>query len=423
MRNVFYAQSGGVTSVINATACGLIQTARLYPEKIGKVFAGHFGIEGALQEALIDTTLESDETIAQLKHTPGGIFGSCRYKLPAFDKDPTPYERLLEVFKAHDIGYFFYNGGGDSQDTTHKISQLSLKWGYPLTCIGLPKTIDNDLAQTDHSPGFGSVAKYIATSVKEAGLDVASMCHSSTKVFILEVMGRHSGWIAASAALAREFPSDPPHLLLFPEIPFTEYSFLQKVQSSIEKNGYCVVVVSEGLRDREGRSIGDTGLIDAFGHHQLGGVAPVIARLVKEQLGIKYHWCVVDYLQRCARHLASKVDVREAYQLGAAAIERALAGEHEVMLTLSRSLSNPLKSDIQSCPLEKVANIEKILPRNYISLDGYDVTHAALEYLRPLIQGEDYPPYVNGLPQYARLKKVMVPKKLGAWKTETSLAI
>ncbi len=411
-RNAFYAQSGGVTAVINASACGVIETARQHRKEIGKVLAGHNGIVGALREELIDTSKESAKTIAALRHTPGGAFGSCRYKLKGIDEDRAQYERLIEVFRAHDIGYFFYNGGGDSQDTAHKVSQLSEKMGFPVTCIGVPKTVDNDLPLTDCCPGFGSVAKYVATSVREAGLDVASMCDSSTKVFIMEVMGRHAGWIAAAGGLATEQEGDPPHIILFPEIVFDPQKFLRRVSRCVKQHGYCVIVVSEGARYRDGTFLAESGTTDAFGHKQLGGVAPRIAELIRDELGLKYHWAVADYLQRAARHIASATDVEQAYAMGRAAVEFALAGKNAVMPTIVRKPGKKYRWAVGEARLGDVANVEKKMPRNYISRDGFHISDLGRAYLAPLIEGEDYPPYRNGLPEIARLKKVMVPKKL-----------
>ena len=411
-KNAFYAQSGGVTAVINASACGVIETARQHPDKIGKVYAGRNGIIGALTEDLIDTSQESDANIAALRHTPSGAFGSCRFKLKGLEESKAEYDRLIEVFKAHDIGYFFYNGGGDSQDTSYKVSQLAEKMGYPIVCVGVPKTVDNDLPITDNCPGFGSVAKYVAVSIKEASFDVASMAKTSTKVFVMEVMGRHAGWIAAAGALAAEKESDGPHVILFPEVAFNEEKFLAKVKHAVENYGFCSIVVSEGVRNADGKFLAETGLRDAFGHAQLGGVAPVVANLIKGKLGYKYHWAVADYLQRAARHIASKSDVDQAYALGKAAVELAVAGKNAVMPTVVRLSNNPYKWEIGSANLADVANVEKMMPKEYISEDGFGITAACREYLQPLILGEDYPPYRNGLPQYVQLKNLGVPKKL-----------
>ena len=411
-KNAFYAQSGGVTAVINASACGVIETARQHPDQIGKVYAGHNGIIGALTEDLIDTSHESDATIAALKHTPGGAFGSCRYKLRSIEENRREYERLVEVFKAHDIGYFFYNGGGDSQDTAHKVSQISEKMGYPITCIGIPKTVDNDLPFTDCSPGFGSVAKYVAVSTREASLDVASMCESSTKVFILEVMGRHAGWIAAAGALAAQQAGDPPHIILMPEVPFEEEKFLDRVDETVKSKGYCVIVASEGTQDADGNMIAASAHTDAFGHKQLGGVAPTLAEMVKSKLGYKYHWALADYLQRSARHIASATDVEQAYATGRAAVEFALQGKNSVMVAIERDNGSEYSWSIGEAPLSEVANVEKMMPETFITKDGYGITQAGRDYLEPLIQGEDYPPYKDGIPVYARLKKQLVGKKL-----------
>tara|TARA_Y100000310_G_scaffold262855_1_gene272676 strand:- start:8512 stop:9801 length:1290 start_codon:yes stop_codon:yes gene_type:complete len=411
-KNALYAQSGGVTAVINATACAVIETARRSKKSIGKVLAGRNGIIGALTEDLIDTSKESSSAIAALRHTPGGAFGSCRYKLKTLEENRAEYERLMQVFKAHEIGYFFYNGGGDSQDTTHKVSQLSKSMGYPITCIGIPKTVDNDLPLTDNCPGFGSVAKYVAVSTREAGLDVASMCESSTRVFVLEVMGRHAGWIAAAAGLAKQQPRDPPHVILFPEIAFDKSRFLDKVKRTVERQGYCVIVASEGARYGDGTFLADAGSVDAFGHTQLGGVAPSLVNIIKEAHGYKCHWSVADYLQRSARHIASATDVEQAYAVGRAAVEFALAGKNAIMPTIVRGSGKRYRWWIGEAPLDKVANVEKKMPRNHISRDGFSISERARRYLAPLVAGEDYPPFKGGLPQYARLKNETVTKKL-----------
>jgi 6-phosphofructokinase 1 len=411
-RNAFYAQSGGVTAVINATACGVIETARKHKNKIGKVYAGRNGIIGALTEDLIDTSKESASSIAALKHTPSGAFGSCRYKLKSIEENRAQYERLIDVFKAHNIGYFFYNGGGDSQDTSLKVSQLSKKMGYTIQCIGIPKTVDNDLPITDNCPGFGSVAKYVAVSIKEAAFDVKSMAETSTKVFVMEVMGRHAGWIAAASGLAKEQESDAPHIILFPEIPFDQNLVLKRVKECVEKYGYCVICVSEGARFADGTFLADAGSTDAFGHKQLGGVAPVIANMIKQEHGYKYHWAVSDYLQRAARHIASKTDVDQAYAMGKAAVQFALQGKTAIMPTIVRISNKPYKWEIGSTTLAKVANVEKMMPRNYITKDGLGITTRCRTYLLPLIKGEAYPPYKDGLPRYIQLKNIQVPKIL-----------
>jgi 6-phosphofructokinase len=411
-RNVLYAQSGGPTPVINASACGVIEAARKAHGKIGKVYAARNGIVGALAEDLIDTSRESKAAIARLREAPGSAFGSCRFKLKAFEQDRSQYERLIEVFRAHEIGYFFYNGGNDSMDTALKVSQLGAAVGYPVVCIGVPKTIDNDLPVTDSSPGFGSVAKYVATSIREAGLDVASMCKTSTQVFVLEVMGRHAGWITAACGLAADTPDSAPQILLFPEIPFDEARVLARVKETVERIGWCAIAVSEGLRSPEGKFLSEGGMRDAFGHAQLGGVAPLIAQLVTARLGYKHHWAVADYLQRAARHIASRVDLDQAYRLGAAAVKLALDGRNGVMPTVERVANRPYRWRIGVADLKDVANRERKMPREYIAADGYHITPACRRYLSPLIQGESPPRFRDGLPDYVRLRNHPVPKKL-----------
>jgi 6-phosphofructokinase len=411
-RNAFYAQSGGVSAVINASACGVLQTARQHSGQIGKVYAGRNGIIGALTEDLIDTSVESEATIAGLKHTPGAAFGSCRYKLGSIHEHHAQYERMIEVFRAHDIGFFFYNGGGDSQDTAYKVSQLCAELAYPIVCVGIPKTIDNDLPITDCSPGFGSVAKYVATSVREAALDVAAMSRTSTKVFTLEVMGRHAGWTTAACALAAEHKSDAPHILLLPEVAFDEGRFLARVEEALTRHDHCVIAVSEGIKGPDGEFLSASRLADSFGHAQLGGVAPLVSKLISTKLGCRCHWAVPDYLQRSARHIASETDVQQAYAVGRAAVEFAIAGKSAVMPAIRRLSDAPYRWDIIAAPLAEVANQEKLLPPDFISADGFGITEAARRYLAPLIVGEAYPPFNNGLPDYVKLRNVAVPKKL-----------
>jgi 6-phosphofructokinase 1 len=411
-RNAFYAQSGGVTAVINASAAGVIEACRKHSSRIGKLYAGRHGIVGALTEDLIDTSKESAAAVKALRWTPAGAFGSARYKLKTIEQDRAKYERLIEVFRAHDVGYFFYNGGNDSMDTAHKVSQIGEQLGYPVVCVGIPKTVDNDLPITDTCAGFGSVAKYVAVSTREAALDVASMARTSTKVFILEVMGRHAGWIAAAGGLAGRGPDDAPQVILFPELAFDRDAFLAKVKDSVERNGYCVVVASEGVKDAAGKFLADAGTKDAFGHTQLGGAGPELARIVKEGLGYKYHWAVADYLQRAARHVASKTDVAQAYAVGRAAVEFALQGRNAVMPVIVRESSKPYRWTIGAADLADVANVEKKVPREFITADGFGITAAARRYLEPLIAGEDYPPYAGGLPAYVRLKNAPVKRKL-----------
>lgn len=412
-KNAFYAQSGGVTAVINASAAGVIEAARENAHRIGKVYAGRDGIIGALTEDLIDTSQESAEAIAALKHTPGGAFGSARHRLRGFDDNQAEYERLIEVFKAHDIGYFFYNGGGDSADTCLKVSQLGERMGYPITAIHIPKTMDNDLPLTDCSPGFGSVAKYTAVSIREAGFDLASMCKTSTKVFILEVMGRHAGWTAAAGGLAADGDYEDPHICLFPEIPFSEEAFLAKVDETVRTRGYCTIVASEGVRHADGGFLAEAGTTDAFGHTQLGGVAPTLASLIKDKLGYKYHYAIADYLMRSARHIAAATDIEQAYAVGRAAVEYALAGKDGVMVTIERQSDEPYQWSLGQAPLDQVANVEAPMPRDYISEDGFHITDACRRYMLPLISGEAYPPFDQGLPRYARLKNIAVARKTG----------
>ncbi|MYD45130.1 MAG: 6-phosphofructokinase [Gammaproteobacteria bacterium] len=411
-RNAVYAQSGGVTAVINATACGVIQECRAHSNLIKRVLAASNGIVGILKEELFDTSLETDAEIENLRSTPGGAFGSCRFKLKAPSTSDPIARRIFDVFKAHDVRYFFYNGGGDSQDTTNKISTLSKQFDYPLHCIGIPKTVDNDLANTDTCPGFGSVAKYVAVSVREAGLDVRSMCETSTKVFILEVMGRHAGWIAASSGLAGKGEADPPHIILFPEIRFNEGTFLSKVDECVALNKHCVVVASEGVRNSEGTFLSDSGQRDSFGHMQLGGVAQKLAQTVTQKLGFKVHYAIADYLQRSARHVASQTDVDQAYAVGTTAVTAALEGKTDQMVTIERLQDEPYRWEVSTTPIQSVANVERKLPRSYITKDGFGITVSARRYLEPLIQGEAFPEYVSGLPQYAQLKNKLVARKL-----------
>lgn len=418
LRNALYAQSGGVTAVINASACGVIETARKYRNRIGKVYAGRDGIIGVLTEDLIDTTHETPAAIRALRHTPAGAFGSCRYKLKGLEENRAQYERLMEVFRAHNIGYFLYNGGNDSADTTWKVSQLAGQLGYPLACIGIPKTVDNDLVGTDNCPGFGSVAKYVATSMRETGFDVASMARTSTRVFVLEVMGRHAGWITAACGLAAEKEGDAPHILLFPERAFEPEPFLARVEAVVKAHGYCTIAVSEGLKDKDGKFLSESGVRDAFGHAQLGGVAPRIAALVRNRFGYRCHWAVADYLQRAARHIASKVDVEQAYAVGKAAVELAIKGRNAVMPVIVRTSNRPYRWEIGTAELKDIANREKMVPPEFISDDGFHITARCRRYLAPLIVGEDPPPFKDGLPVYVRLRNRPVRRKL---KTEFSV--
>ncbi|QSX79517.1 6-phosphofructokinase [Agrilutibacter solisilvae] len=411
---LLYAQSGGVTAVINATASAVIQTARA--RKV-KVLAARNGILGALREELIDTSRESAAAIAALAHTPGGAFGSCRVKLKSLDADRPRYERLLDVLRAHDVRWFLYNGGNDSADTALKVSQLADEYGYPLTCVGVPKTVDNDLAVTDCCPGFGSAAKYTAVSVRECALDVAAMADTSTKVFVYEAMGRHAGWLAAAGGLAGNGPDAAPHLILFPERPYVEADFLRRVQAVVDRVGYCVVVASEGIQTADGRFVADAGGgKDSFGHTQLGGVASFLAGRVKDELKLKVHWTLPDYLQRSARHLASKTDLAQALAVGKAAVDYALKGMNAVMPVITRTSDAPYRWKVEAAPLDRIANHEKKMPKAFIRKDGYGITDAARQYLEPLIRGEAPPPYGrDGLPRYVTLKNILVPARLPAF--------
>ena len=411
-KNLFYAQSGGVTAVINATAASVIKEAKKFPKRINKVYAGRNGILGALNEELIDTSKESKAFIKSLQFRPGSVFGSCRYKLKSIEENLSEYQRLIEVFKAHNIGYFLYNGGNDSADTAFKVSQISQKMDYPLTCIAIPKTVDNDLAVTDSCPGFGSVAKYVATSVQEASLDVQSMQESSTKVFIMEVMGRHAGWIAASGALAKQNKNDAPHIILLPELLFDQKKFLDTVKNIVKKLGFCVVVASEGIRNKKGKFITESDTRDAFGHAQLGGVAPFLANLVSSKLNLKNHWAVADYLQRSARHLASDTDLQHAQAVGKFAVRYAMQGMNGVMPVIKRLQDNPYRWTIASAQLSKIANVEKKLPKSFISKDGFNITSKGITYLKPLIRGEAKSTYVNGLPKLLEPKLELAKKQL-----------
>ncbi len=410
---LLYAQSGGVTAVINATASAVIARARA--RKV-RVLAARNGILGALREELVDTAKESPAAIRALAHTPGGAFGSCRVKLKSLEADRARYERLLEVFRAHDVRYFLYNGGNDSADTANKVSRLAAEFGYPLTCVGVPKTVDNDLAVTDCCPGFGSAAKYTAVSVRECALDVAAMAETSTKVFVYEAMGRHAGWLAAAAGLAGKGPDEAPHLILFPERPYDEADFIARVKQVVDRVGYCVVVASEGIRGADGRFVADMGTVDSFGHTQLGGVSSFLAGRVKDRLGLKVHWTLPDYLQRSARHLASKTDLAQALAVGKAAVDYALAGRNATMPVIERTSSRPYRWKIAPAPLDEVANHEKKMPANFIRKDGHGITAAARAYLEPLVRGEAPPPYgSDGIPKYVELRNVLVKRKLAAW--------
>lgn len=411
---LLYAQSGGVTAVINATASAVIQAARA---RRVRVLAARNGILGALREELVDTAVLATAQVRALAHTPGGAFGSCRLKLQSLEQDRAKYERLLEVFAAHDVRWFLYNGGNDSADTALKVSQLAAESGYPLTCVAVPKTIDNDLAVTDCCPGFGSAAKYTAVSVRECALDVAAMAETSTRVFVYEAMGRHAGWLAAAAGLAGNGRDDAPHLILFPERPFDEADFLARVDATVQRVGWCVVVASEGIRTADGAFVADAGGgKDSFGHTQLGGVASHLAGRIKDALGHKVHWALPDYLQRSARHIASATDLAHALAVGRAAVECALAGQNGVMPVIVRQGDAPYRWHVDVAPLERIANREKTMPKGFIRKDGYGITAAARRYLQPLVAGEAFPPFGrDGLPDYVVLPQRTVRRALPRW--------
>ncbi len=417
-KNALYAQSGGVTPVINVTAAAVIEEARRHPDAIARVLAARNGILGVLRESLYDTSGLSEDDLKRMRQTPGGVFGSCRFKLGRFSEHKAQYERLIEVFQAHDIGYFFYNGGGDSADTALKVSALGEKMGYPITCIAVPKTIDNDLPITDNSPGFASAAKYVAVSTLEASLDVQAMADTSTKVFIFEVMGRHAGWLAASAGVVQREPDDPPHVILMPERRFDENAFLRKVKQVVDRVGYCTVVASEGVKDADGQFLSEQPMLDAFGHPQLGGVAPVLAQLVREKLGLKNHWAVADYLQRSARHIASQVDVDQAEAVGRAAVRMALEGKNALMPVIRRLSDAPYRWEIGEGMLADIANVEQMMPDDFIAEDGMGITEKARRYFLPLLAGEAYPQYRQGLPLYLRLDCPLVQRFLPEYEQE-----
>lgn len=417
--NLFYAQSGGVTAVINASAGGVLAAARAHRDQIGRVYAGENGILGALEESLFDLSCEPASALAALRRLPGSAFGSSRYPLGTPESHPQHYSRLLEVFHAHDIRWFLYNGGGGSAGTCLHVAVAAKAAGYPLSVIHIPKTVDNDLARTDFSPGFGSVAKYTAVSVREAALDVASMARTSTQVFVMEVMGRHAGWIAAASALAQEADGrGAPHLILFPEVAFDEAGFMAKVEAIIAREGYCVIVTAEGLAIHN-PALGEAAP-EAAGEHgkdrlnvHTGKAAPYLADLIHRRLGMRCHYSVSDYLQRSARHIAASVDVDAAWRVGEAAVEMALAGRHLVMPSLRRQAgARKVRWEIVAEPLARIARQETTLPRHFISRDGYGITPRCRAYLLPLIQGEDYPPYQHGLPCYTPLRLAKVERRL-----------
>jgi len=410
-KNAVYAQSGGVTSVINASAYGVLIAAQ-QADFIDQVYAGYDGINGVLEERLIDLGQEDPDALAALRYTPAGAFGSARRKLQDVEKDRSAFERIIEVFAAHDVQYFFYNGGNDSMDTVNKLSKFAKDHSYPLQVIGIPKTVDNDLPITDCCPGFGSVAKYNAVSMMEGSLDTGSMHRDSTKVFVLETMGRNAGWIAAATGLASRGEEEGPHLILLPEVPFDPKRFLQAVEDTVRRVGFCAVTVSEGARNAEGKVLSEVGGQDAFGHSQLGGAGQYIQEVVKNELKLKTHGAVLDYCQRSGRHLASKVDVIQAIECGKRAVELAGRGGTGRMVTIVREQDAPYQWSLSHTDAANIANQEKKIPSEYIREDGFHITEGFRTYCLPLIQGEDYPPYHEGLPAYTRLKKALVTPKL-----------
>jgi len=409
--NCLVAQSGGPTSVINASLAGVVAEA-LNHECIEEIYGGVNGVLGILNEQLVDLAAETQQTIRALRHTPGAALGTCRFKL----KSQQDYDRVLQVFEAHNIRYFFYAGGNDSQDTADKISKLAQERGYELRVIGIPKTIDNDLVTTDHTPGYGSVVKYIATTVKEIACDNAAMGQYDL-VQIIEVMGRNAGWIAAGAALAksRDEPNAAPHLIYLPEVAFSAEKFISDVQHVLQKEKYCVVVVGEGLVDADGNFVSTASAsADAFGHSQLGGAGEYLRGLVEETLQIKARAVSLGMAQRAAVHCSSQTDNDEAYLAGQAAVEAAIAGETDKMVTLVRGDGETYTCETGLTPLAEIANGVKKLPESWINEDGVSMNFNFYKYALPLIQGEVKVPFENGVPVLAKLKMVKIPRKLGA---------
>lgn len=412
-RNLLYAQSGGVTAVINATAAGVIATARQASGEIGQVLAARNGILGVLRETLVDTAGLSVRDLERLRSTPGGAFGSCRFDLDPADRNPAQYDRLFAVLAAHDVGCFLYNGGNGSMETCRQIQAAADARGYPLTVLGVPKTVDNDIVLTDCCPGFGSAAKYLATSIREVGLDLNAMTTGSGRAFVLEVMGRNAGWLAAACALAAEDDDAAPHLILLPEVAFDEAAFLARVKSVVERSGSCAIVVAEGVRGLGGKvlSIQDR---NQKGYIQLGGAGEVIAEKIHTGLGYKVHYALADYLQRSARHIASRTDTAQAFGVGKAAVRRAIAGNCGVV-GIERLSDEPYlwRTTLQAFDL--VANLERQVPPEFIAPDGFGVTDAFRRWCRPLIAGEDWPPFRDGLPDYLRLQLPLVPPRLAPY--------
>ena len=399
--NALYIQSGGMTSVLNNAAYTIIKTIQKYPKKIGKLYAGIYGIVGVLEDNLLDISTLSEIQIENIKNSPGGVFGTSRYKIKSINEDFAIYETLVNIFIKYNIHYIFYNGGNDSVDTALKLSKITKKFDYKLYCIAVPKTIDNDIACTDVSPGFGSAAKYIATSMYEASIDLKSMCKTSTKVFIMEIMGRHAGWLTAASAVWKNNDSDPPHICLLPEIPFNQERFLKLVTNSVNKYGYCSIAVSEGLKDETHKFISHKNTNDTFGHTQLGGVSSVLANIIQINLGYKCHYAIPDYLQRAAKHLCSKLDIEIANAVGKAAVEFAIQQKNNVMPCIKKIQTNPYLYEIECISLDNIANVEKKMPLNFIDKENLTITSECKEYILPFVSGEVFPKYSeNGKPIY-----------------------
>jgi len=413
-KNLLYAQSGGVTPVINASAYGAIRAALTLPQ-IKEVYAAKNGIQGVLDEELYHLNAENPNEIEKIPYTPGGIFGSCRVKISSREGDPDweKLERIFEVFRAHDIGYFLYNGGNDSMETAHAISAYAKENGLDLRVIGIPKTVDNDLLYTDYCPGYGSAAKFTATAILEATKDLKSMSASSTKVFILESMGRHAGWLAASSALSRVNGEAGPSVILLPEIPFSEEAFLTRVEEEIRTKGFCSVVASEALKDDNGDFISTAGYTDSFGNVQLGKICFTLEKIVREKLNVKVHTGLPDYLQRSSRHIASLADWQDAIEAGARSVFWMVHDRLSDMMTvIIRDMSTPYIRHFDFVPLSKIAGKTRTLPAEYIDAEALNVTEGFMEYALPLIKGEAPDNYHLGIPVYANLKYVMEKKRI-----------
>lgn len=416
--NVLYAQAGGVTAVINASATGVIEMAKRHPEKFGTIYAAMNGIAGVLEENLVDVTRFTEEKLDRIRIQPGAAFEACRFDLDPLDVNPEQYERVLAVLKEYEIGYFFYNGGNGSMVTAQKVADYCTEHGHPVVCIGVAKTIDNDLAMSHCSPGFGSAAKYIATSLLEATMDLYSMHNTSTRFFCLEAMGRDTGWLAIAGGLIKDIIPDVPLIILPAERPFSKDTFIQQVNHLMETKGYCVCIASEGLRDETGEylSIANEEVTRVKTYTQLGGVANTLAKMVGDHFNCKTHYAVPDYLQRSASHIVSQTDWDMAYRAGKAAVQAAMDGEHGVLPVIEVIDTCPLVWRYKNIELVAVADEEKVVPDEFITENGMDITEAALEYLRPLIKGERLIPHKHGLPDIRPLKFNLVDKKLPVYK-------